>query len=226
MTQFASATVTGGQGVSHGGDHQLHVEFFNQAVHNPHKSEQEGRPIFEDRAYVRIVTPGSRDEVVRPVTLADQQRFVRQWERFQKLGAQSLEGTPLEQWPALGVGQVAEFKAQNIFTVEQLASLSDTGIANLGLGGREWTARARAFLDQASHNAGGERLAAENVRLRDEVQRLERRLDELATALIPPVTTAAQEVPDPDLAEETAFGLPESAPVQPSIRKSQRRRSA
>src|SRR4249920_2046793 len=103
------------------GDAKLYVVFTMQAVKNGFRSEQEGRPIFDDVPHIRIHVPGDKTSVVeRPVTDEDKQRFAAQWEKFQKNMEQAPEGTPLEQWPQLTISQVHEFKALNVLTVEQL----------------------------------------------------------------------------------------------------------
>ena len=45
-----------------------------------------------------------------------------------------MEGTPINEWPRLNMAQVHELKAVNIFTIEQLAELSDNAAqASMGL---------------------------------------------------------------------------------------------
>ena len=55
------------------------------------------------------------------------QRWPRQWEAFEKGLEQPIDGTPINQWPILNNAQVAELKALNIHTIEEMASLSDGG---------------------------------------------------------------------------------------------------
>jgi hypothetical protein len=77
---------------------------------------------------------------------------------------QAPEGTPLEQWPQLTIGQVHEFKALNVFTVEQLAGMAD-GNAQRFMGGNELRRKAQTFLKLAKDTAEGQRLATENAEL-------------------------------------------------------------
>jgi len=107
-------------------DRRLFVQFYQTAVKNETKSAAEGRPIFDEVAMVKIITPGSRDVLVNKATNHYRERFPLQWERFQKKLAPSPDGTPLEEVPFLTVGQIAELKALNVFTLEQLAGISDS----------------------------------------------------------------------------------------------------
>ncbi|MBF0309844.1 MAG: hypothetical protein HQL56_09975 [Magnetococcales bacterium] len=180
---FAPSTYVGGSQVSHGSDENLFVEFFYKAIPDRFRSEQEGRPIHTQKVYVRILTPGQKDEFVGPARDKDRERFPRQWDAFQRNMTLPLDGTPLEQWPALEVSQVADLKSLNIFTVDQLASLSDNALQKVGLGARELVARAQAYLEQARGNAPAERLAASLQRSEEEIERLKEEVARLAGLL-------------------------------------------
>ena len=156
------------------------VEFFTEAVHHKFKSEEEGHPVYVDKPFVKIMTAGSRDEVIRPIKDSDKQRWPREWEFYEKNEEIAVEGWPIEQWPALSKSQIAELKHMNIPTVEALAALSDTGIQNVGMGARELVAKAKAALEAANGNAGLEKLAAENERQKDEIEILKSQVAELA----------------------------------------------
>jgi hypothetical protein len=146
-------------------DDKLYVVFTMQAVKNGFKSEQEGRPIFDDVPHIRIHVPGDKTSVTeRPVTEEDKLRFASRWERFQKNMEQSPEGTPIDQWPQLTISQVHEFKAVGIVTVEQLAALSDIN-AQKFMGGNELRRRAQTFLAVAKDTAEAQRLAVANEEL-------------------------------------------------------------
>jgi len=147
-------------------DNRLYVVFHMEAVKNGFKSEQEGRPIFDDVPQGTIHIPGDKNNVVtEPVTEEYKQRFPQQWDKFQKQMSQSPEGTPLEQWPLLTTGQVHELKAVNVMTVEQLAGMSDTNASRF-MGGYELRRKADTFLKVSKDTAEAQRLAT----LNDELQ--------------------------------------------------------
>lgn len=146
-------------------DDKLYVVFTMHAIKNGYRSEQEGRPIFDDVPHIRIHVPGDKTSVTeRPVTDEDKVRFASRWEKFQRNMEQSPEGTPVEQWPQLTISQVYEFKALGVFTVEQLAGMSDTN-AQKFMGGQEIRRRAQAFLAMAKDTAEAQRLAVANEEL-------------------------------------------------------------
>ena len=147
------------------GDSKLYVVFHMSAVKNGFRSEQEGRPIFDDIPHCRIHIPGDKTLVIdEPVTDEYKRRFPEQWEKFQKGLTQSPEGTPLEQWPQLTTGQVHEFKALNVFTVEQLAGMSDSS-AQRFMGGHDIRRKAATFLKVAKDSAEAQRLVTVNAEL-------------------------------------------------------------
>jgi hypothetical protein len=144
-------------GVSHGDDAALLVQFYLHPVRQGGASERAGRDIYKDEEYVWIRFAGDRTkEIRRPVDLRgtngappDPVRWPNAWAAFKNSQAQVQEGTPLEQFPALGTSTVLNFKAYNIHTVEQLASVSDAVIHNLGTGATDLREKARVWLKAA-----------------------------------------------------------------------------
>lgn len=101
--------------------------FFKKARENKAKTAEEGRPIFDEVPYIRIMIPGDKDNIVeRPVRENDKSRYHAQWAAFEANDEQFVSGTPLEAWPLVNRGQVEELKFFGITTVEQLADLSDS----------------------------------------------------------------------------------------------------
>lgn len=151
-----------------------------RAVQNKPRSLEAGRPIFEDVEWVDIHIAGDNKTVVsKKVTNEHRQRWPEHYAQFKAGNENPIVGTPLEQWPVLSASKVAELKAMNIRTVEDLSALTDSQIQNIGMGGRELVAQASAFIDAAKGNAGLEKLAAENSRLSDEVEMLKKQIQDL-----------------------------------------------
>lgn len=187
--EFASATIhkAGNQlHVSHGDDKGLYVEFYTEAVKSPFKSEEAGRPIFEDKPYVRILFPGDTTKrVERPVDLhgsetkpSDPQRWPQQWAAYQNQQEQVQVGTPIIEWPAVSKSQALNLKAMNVHTVEGLAEMADSGLN--WLGARELREKARAYLAAAAGGAELSRAQAENAALRADIEALKAQFAELA----------------------------------------------
>lgn len=134
------------------GDKKLLVMFYMEAVKQEVASAEAGRPIFKDVPMIKILIPGSKDPTVQKVNENYIRRFPRQWERFQKQMEQIVDGTPLDQVPFLTVSQIAELKAYNCFTLEQLAGMSDqAGQKFMGI--QSLKAKAQKYLDAANNAA-------------------------------------------------------------------------
>ena len=172
--------------VTHGDDTGLYVEFYMEAEFQSFKSEEEGRPIYEDVPYVRIMFPGDNTKkVVRPANLkgtdttpSDSQRWPKQWEAFKNQSVQSHEGTPIDQWPPLSKSTALGLKAMNIHTVEQLAGVSDTALT--WLGARDLREKAKSYIASATDSAAVLKLQSENQNLKDDIAALKAQFAELA----------------------------------------------
>ncbi|ABC89907.1 hypothetical conserved protein [Rhizobium etli CFN 42] len=161
----------------------IYASFSLEPVEQTFLTEKEGRPIFADKEFVRIFIAGDKHtEVYREVTDNDRLRFADAYKRFKEGAAarEQLTGTPLAQWPYLKPSQIKELEAVNIYTVEQLAALSDTAKQKIGMGANELTAAARAYLATAENSSAASAFAAENERLKDEVSRLQAQMKEMA----------------------------------------------
>lgn len=187
------------------GDSKLYVVFYTKAVQNGFRTEQEGRPIFDDVAHIRIHVPGDKTTVIDvPVEESHKARFPVQWGKYQKGLKQAPEGTPVEEWPQLTVGQVAEFKFANIFTVEQLAGMNDL-TAQRFMGGNDIKRKAAAFLAVAKDSAAAQRLATENAELNERLARQDAQIAQMAQQIAAlaqkttPEWAAAPSAPQPDV---------------------------
>jgi len=145
------------------GDDRLGVLFYNKVVEDPERTLEEGRKCFREEEWIKIMVPGDRQNVVeRPVQRTgmvptdDRMRFSRQYERFKQSQAQvAHDGTPLTLWPQMPAALAEELRYINIFSVEQLAELSDTYVSKVPKG-YEWKTKAAQFVlamkDQAQVN--------------------------------------------------------------------------
>ncbi len=165
----------------HEEDKRLFVQFYLEPVKNATKSAVEGRPIFDELPMVKIITPGSRDVMVTRATANYQQRFPKQWDAFQRNLSQSIEGTPLEQVPFLTVGQIAELKALNVMTLEQLANLSDA-VVHKFMGAQKMKQQAQTYLDAAKSAAPMTQLMAELEKRDAQIAALQQQVEQLVAA--------------------------------------------
>jgi hypothetical protein len=167
-------------------DKRLHVTFYTKAVQNRSRSQTEGRVVYEEKDYIRIMVPGDRNyELDVPAEPHYQGRFPTQWERYKKGQQERVDGTPLEAWPALNVAQVAELRAMNVFTVDQLANVPDS-LAQKMMGNFALRQKAKDFLDAARDSAGATKLAAELAERDVQIAAMQAQLASLTKAMATP----------------------------------------
>lgn len=155
--------------------------FFVEPVYDAKRSEADGVPRYVEEERVRIIVAGDQFNVaVHPVDAGIKERFPEHYARWKATREERhIDGTPLRQWPLLSPAQIAEFEAAKIFSVEMLSELADTNVANI-FDGRQWREKAKAWLAQAKDGATATRLAAENQRMKDQIEALTARLNEIA----------------------------------------------
>lgn len=140
--------------VQHGTDAGMFVLFYMESIEDKEASEKEGRPIFRDHEFIKIMPPGDKNTVIcEPVNDEYRMRWPNQYNAFKNQQVQVNDGTPLEEWPILRKSQVMMFKAVNVHTVEQLANVSDQNLPNLGMGSREFRDKAIAYIETAKTGA-------------------------------------------------------------------------
>jgi len=188
MSDFASALnrdYKNGDPIAYGEDKSLFVEFVKEAVHQPAQSELEGRAVYKDVDFIRIMFPGDRTKTVyRPVNTEwngqvppDHLRFERQWKAYQQQDIQTQDGMPLKEWPPLTKSQVLELNAINIHTLEQLAAMPDTALTFMGA--RALREKAIAWLETAKTGSVSSRLVKENEDMKEEILLLKNQIKDI-----------------------------------------------
>lgn len=166
------------------------VEFRLEEREIPSKSAAEGRPIFESIEYVTIKYPGLRDFPDRPATEMDKMQYPVEYARFKQIqegkGEVGEVGTSLTAWARITPARAKELRSVGFFSVEQIAAASDIQVKALGLDGFTLRAQAKTFLDESKGSAVSQKLAAENEKLKAQIEstnevmvEMKRRLDEL-----------------------------------------------
>lgn len=219
------------------------LRFFYDTARNEAATQAEGRPIFDSVLFVDVITPGQKsstprfeiervwaEQSIKALNLKDTSRksfrydaFREQIEKFKSdEKATDMAGTPLKQWPRIDRALAATMAAVNVYTVEQLAGISDQNLTYLGMGGRELREAARAFL-QASDTAQAERLAgtvetlrAENERLMGSMQDMHGQMEALKNQMVEMAAGKVAHVPEPVVADP-ALGVP--APIETTAQR-------
>jgi len=171
------------------GDERLNVSFDFYPVYNPEKSKAAGRQIFDSVEFIRIVLPGMKDVLHVAANESHKRRFARQYQAFKMGQAQDVSGTPITVLaqtvpPILNVGQVAELKYANVFTVEQLAEIPEgSSLMRSFMGINGLRQKARDFLAVTSANANFEEMRSELLTQKAHSDNLEKLLKEQAEQL-------------------------------------------
>jgi hypothetical protein len=190
MSEFATAKYEfrGNQTIAvakHGDDSSVHAEFYMRPFHMEAASVEAGRPIYQEKPYLRITFPSDRTKTWdQPVKMeddgngqSDPHRFPRQWQAFINQQEQIPDGTPLTEFPALSRSRVMELKAMGIHTVEQYAKVPDT--ADLGLGWKKERETCQTYLNRAVDLSQFTKMQDENETLKADIAQLQQQIKEL-----------------------------------------------
>lgn len=156
--------------VGYGDDRKIHAQFDDDYVKNEFKSQNEGRAVFDHFYCIELQYPGDNTKTNK-IRFSEQEanrgnewieRFPRQWQAFKSSTEQTPEGTPIEHWPPLDKKRIFELKAAKIYSVEQIAGISDANVTQLGLDGRKLRDQAKAFLNPEISQVQISKLMREN----------------------------------------------------------------
>ena len=163
---------------------RLVVFFHKMAKKNDFKSEQEGRPIFDDVVYIKKMVPGDSLSIIdRPMYESDKSEFPMQWSHFKNRqeGEQMVSGTPLIEWPIISTAQAEELRGLKFYTVENIADASDAQLQRIGMlagmSPHSFRDKARLFLNKAKGLAEDSKREEELAKLREENAKIKAETD-------------------------------------------------
>lgn len=182
------------------------VNFYDRPIMNKFKSNEEGRPTYDSKLFVKIITLGQSHSIVDCEKKPEhEKRYPAAWQRYLDKDTTGLDGTPIDMWQAISRAQAAELKHINVLTVEHLAKVADANLVNLGpsaLGLREM---ARNFL------AGESEKSVELTEVLALVADLRSEIDELKAAAAKPTRKKPGPKPKESVPDDTAEHSPEHA---------------
>lgn len=163
-----------------GGDKGMVAMFYNRPVHNPGKSQEAGRPFYEDKVYVRIHPPGERLNIIdRAANDTDRRRWPLQWHQFSQNKQQHPEGSPIDllypEYPSIA----SMMRAASVFTIEQCAELSAPAIENIGMGCQRYVNDAKKYLEAANKGVKASQMRHELEERDREIKMLKKTVDDL-----------------------------------------------
>lgn len=171
-------------------DDILHVQFYERVEKDNFASQKEGRPIFKNVDFIKIMKPGDNTtEIDTYATEADKRRFHRQWALYQNnKSSEQVQGTDVREWPIIDRATAEGLRAQKFYTVEQIANASDQQSQALGMMGPRLKQQAQAYLLKAKDGAANQAQAKEIADLKEQVAQLMKVISQ---------TNAAANAPEP-----------------------------
>lgn len=153
-------------------DRGVNAQFFTLPMQDHAATAEQGRPIFKDTEFVKIIAAGNANNIVeRKATDEDRQRFRRQYELYRQGKDDQLVGTPLTEVAWLTRSQVAELAHFHVRTLENLAGMDDS-MCSRHAGLYDLKQRANAALAAAGDMAPVTKLQEENAKLAEQVEAL------------------------------------------------------
>lgn len=128
-----------------------YVKFYRQWIRNNFKSNAEGVEVGDQQDFIIIICPGQpKSEVRRKATDADKAQYRHEWQAYSEGKEHQQSGTPIEVLPGLASGMADALKAVYVYTIEQMAELSDLSLQKVGMGGNDIRQRCKAYLSKNS----------------------------------------------------------------------------
>lgn len=179
-------------------DNSLYVSFYKRAVEIADETAAQGRPIFRECDFVRIMVPGNALSEIDTIARDDHKnRFPVQWARYINNQGESTQeqGTPIKEWPLVSVSQAEELRGLKFYTVEAIANASDTTLQKIGMvagmSPYEFRNKAKAFLNLANETAEASKkdeqitqLQEENAKIRAETDAKLAQMQEQMAAIL------------------------------------------
>ena len=170
--------------------------------------------------YVEILTPGdNKASPVQKVTDRTRQKYGWHYDRFRRGLEVSREGVPLEMFPVLDPAQVMMLKAVNVFTVEDLAGVSDANLHRIPMG---LTLRrdAQTWLKSKKETDVIDKQNQTMAAQQSNMQMMERQIAELAQRLEAAEAKKAEPLPEAPKGDMLAEALDRAADnAEPEKRK-------
>lgn len=164
-------------------DKSVYVKFYVRPVLDDAASDEAGRPIYKDKDYIEIRTPGNQTNIIqRPVTDMDKRRFAQAYREFKSGEVEQTNGTPLIEAPWITRSQVEELSYLRIRSLEQLANVNDDVCTRIP-GLFKLKQRAQYMVERADKQAPFLVMQKENENMRNEMETLKRMVEEQAEVI-------------------------------------------
>lgn len=139
--------------------------------------KENGMPEFVQKTYVEIRLKNSYDTADRVADESDFRRFPREYNYYLSKKEKTKDGTPLNMFAFLTAPQIEMCELKDIFTVENLAAITDEQAVSLNL--QEEKELAVKFLEMSKNNAVIKKYEKENKELKAEIETLKEEIKAL-----------------------------------------------
>ena len=167
------------------GDASLMVKFEMRVIEDKQKTREEGRYIGKEAVWIEARPMGKIHPLFsRKATPRDLERFKDRYNRWLSDQDEPLEGTPIDEWPAIPAVQREEFKHRGIRTVEDILLVNDS-VAQDFMGFYQIKRLAQAFVETGASKKAAEAIIARDEQIADLSQKVEElmaRLEEMESA--------------------------------------------
>lgn len=128
------------------------IRFYEEAIDDREATTLAGAPRTKCVDFIEITNPGGKDVFIKQVDENVIKEYTRQYESYKAKQDPQVEGTRLKDIPLLTGRECSQLSDANIFTVEQLAGLSEAGLTAVGMGARNLQKKAADYLKAMGSN--------------------------------------------------------------------------
>lgn len=133
-----------------------HIHFVLRAIEDPIATAEKGYQCFRDIDVAILRVPGDKFfEYETEVTPEVQARWLDNLDTRYRIDAYKawkngqeapLNGSPLKEWPVITPAELRQLELMHVFTVEDLAELSEEGMRRFGMGGQKLKQKAQTWI--------------------------------------------------------------------------------
>lgn len=153
------------------------AKFYDRLIKTD-QTTKDGLPIFKSICYCEIRLRDNTSEIFdQPADSEKINRFPVEYARYQLAQTKTKDGTPLEEFAFLRSSEIEACKYRGVFSVEELADLSDEHAAELGL--KEEVIKARQFITQSRKIKQGMDFATQEKKYLKQISELKAELASL-----------------------------------------------
>lgn len=161
---------------------------FFEETKRTNEIDANGLPVFRTVEFVELLIAGDKgNSPVKRVTQAIKEEFPNEYGiwKSKRINPDMIgDGIPLSLWPLIPTEMAKALEYMNVFTVQQLAALSDSAISKPGaIGLRDMREKAKAFMDSAKSAAPLAKMEVENRELKRQLDLMQIQMDQLLSAV-------------------------------------------